>query len=66
MANTTCSKSRRADFMGPRVYDPSGTPLHEDNESVFKERYYLDKADPSQLRLEMTTHDHALTKPGRS
>jgi hypothetical protein len=50
-------------FMGPRVYDPSGTPLHEDNESVIKERFSLDKADPSQLRLEMTTHDHALTKP---
>jgi hypothetical protein len=29
-------------FKGPRHYDASGLPLHHDNESVFKERIYLD------------------------
>jgi hypothetical protein len=50
-------------FKGPRAYDASGLPLHEDNESVFKERIYLDKADPNILHDEITTIDHALTRP---
>jgi hypothetical protein len=50
-------------FKGPRAYDASGLPLHEDNESVFKERIYLDKADPNILHDEVTTIDHALTRP---
>jgi hypothetical protein len=32
-------------FKGPRHYDAAGVPLHHDNQSVFKERIYLDKAD---------------------
>ena len=32
-------------FKGPRHYDASGLPLHHDNQSVFKERIYLDKAE---------------------
>jgi hypothetical protein len=50
-------------FMGPRVYDGSGTPMHGDNETVIKERIYVDKSDPKILRDEMTTYDHALTHP---
>ena len=50
-------------FKGPRAYDASGLPLHEDNESVFKERIYLDKANPNILHDEITTIDHALTRP---
>jgi hypothetical protein len=50
-------------FKGPRAYDASGLPLHEDNESVFKERIFLDKADPGLLHDEITTIDHALTRP---
>jgi hypothetical protein len=50
-------------FKGPRVYDSSGLPLHYDNESVFKERFYLDKADPNLLHDEITVIDHALTRP---
>jgi hypothetical protein len=50
-------------FKGPRAYDASGLPLHEDNESVFKERIFLDKADPDLLHDEITTIDHALTRP---
>jgi len=48
---------------GPRLFDPSGIPLHKDNETVVKERLALDKADPDVLRDEITTFDHALTRP---
>jgi hypothetical protein len=48
---------------GPRTYDPGGAPLHPDNESVVTERIYLDKADPNILHDDITTVDHALTRP---
>jgi hypothetical protein len=48
-------------FKGPRTYEPSGIPLHEDNQSVIKERIYLDKADRDILHNEITVYDHALT-----
>lgn len=48
---------------GPRIFDPSGIPLHQDNATIVKERIYLDKADPNILRDEITTIDHALTRP---
>jgi len=50
-------------FKGPRAYDASGLPLHFDNRSVFRERFYLDKSDPNILHDEITTIDHALTRP---
>ena len=50
-------------FKGPRAFDLSGIPLHEDNETVIKERIFLDKADPNLLHDEMTVEDHALTRP---
>ena len=50
-------------FKGPRSYDASGLPLHRDNQSVFKERIYLDKANPNLLHDEITVIDHALTRP---
>jgi len=53
----------RGPFKGPRAYDASGLPLHFDNESIFKERFHLDKADPNILHDEMTVIDHALTRP---
>jgi hypothetical protein len=53
----------RGPFKGPRVYDGTGLPLHRDNQSIFKERFYLDKADPNILHDEMTVIDHALTRP---
>ena len=34
-------------FKGPRAYDATGLPLHADNQTVVKERIYLDKADPN-------------------
>jgi hypothetical protein len=50
-------------FKGPRVYDDSGIPLHRDNQSIIKERLYLDKSDRNLLHDEMTVIDHALTHP---
>jgi hypothetical protein len=50
-------------FKGPRAYDEAGLPLHIDNQSIFKERIYRDKLDPNILHDEMTTIDHALTRP---
>jgi hypothetical protein len=48
---------------GPRSFDASGIPLHEDNQTVVRERIYLDKANPDILHDEVTTIDHALTRP---
>jgi hypothetical protein len=48
---------------GPRAFEPSGIPLHSDNQTVVKERFYLDNVDPNILHDEITTIDHALTRP---
>jgi hypothetical protein len=53
----------RGPFKGPRAYDATGLPLHFDNQSVFKERFHLDKSDPNLMHDEITTFDHALTRP---
>ena len=53
----------RGPFEGPRAFDASGLPLAFDNESTFKEKFYLDKDDPNLLHDEITTFDHALTRP---
>ena len=53
----------RGPFKGPRALDATGLPLHHDNESVFKERIYLDRNDPNTLHDEITVIDHALTRP---
>ena len=50
-------------FKGPRTFEPSGMPLHDDNQTVITERIYLDKADPNLLHDEMTVIDNALTRP---
>ncbi len=48
---------------GPRLFESTGIPLHADNETVVKEKLYLDPKDPDILRNEITTYDHALTRP---
>jgi hypothetical protein len=48
---------------GPRVYDGTGLPLHHDNQSIIKERIYLDNANRNVLRDDITVIDHALTRP---
>ena len=53
----------RGPFKGPRAYDATGLPLAFDNQSVFKERFYLYKADPNVLHDMITVIDNALTRP---
>ena len=48
---------------GPRVYEPSGIPLHADNQTIVQERIHLDQSDANVLHDEITTIDHALTRP---
>jgi hypothetical protein len=48
---------------GPRAFDASGLPLHADNQTIVRERIYLDKSDPNLMHNEVTTIDHALTRP---
>ena len=50
-------------FKSPRTFEGSGLPLHRDGESIIKERIYLDKANPDLLHDEITSIDHALTRP---
>ena len=48
---------------GPHTYDSSGIPFHKDGELVITEKLYTDKADPNVLHDEITSSDHALTRP---
>jgi len=50
-------------FRGPRTYDASGLPLHTDEQSIVKERMYLDKTDKNVMHNQITVIDHALTRP---
>jgi len=50
-------------FGGPRVYDNTGLMLHPDNQSIIRERVFLDKNDRNRLHDEITVEDHALTRP---
>jgi hypothetical protein len=50
-------------FKSPRTFEGSGIPLHEDGQSIIKERFYLDRADKDLLHIEITTIDNALTRP---
>src|SRR5262245_57865134 len=47
----------------PRSYDSSGMPFHKNNQTVVRERIYLDTANPDILRDDITVHDDALTRP---
>jgi hypothetical protein len=50
-------------FKGLRTLDSSAIPLHADNQSIIKERFYSDKADRNILHDEITVIDHAFTRP---
>jgi hypothetical protein len=50
-------------FRGQRVLDQTSIPLHVDNQTVVKERIYLDKTNRNVLHDEITVIDHALTRP---
>jgi hypothetical protein len=47
----------------PHTYDATGVPFHEDGEGIVKERIYLDTADANIIHDEITSIDHALTRP---
>ena len=59
----TLEVETRGPFKGPRTYDASGLPLAFDNESTFKERFFVDKKDQNMLHDVITVYDHALTQP---
>jgi hypothetical protein len=48
---------------GPHTYDASGIPFHKDGEAVITEKLSADKVNPDILHDEITTVDHALTRP---
>jgi hypothetical protein len=50
-------------FKGPRALDPTGLPVHADNQSIVKERIYFNKTDPTLLHNEITLIDNAFTRP---
>ncbi|HLH94257.1 MAG TPA: hypothetical protein VKW08_03995 [Xanthobacteraceae bacterium] len=53
----------RGPFRGPRAFDVTGAPLHKDNHTIVKERFYLDQANADILHDDVTVIDHALTRP---
>ena len=50
-------------FKGPRTLEATGLPLHLDNQTIVKERIYLDRANKDLLHNEITIIDHAFTRP---
>jgi hypothetical protein len=48
---------------GPRTFEGSGIRMHDDDQTIVKERIYLDMSDKDKLIDEITTIDHALTRP---
>jgi hypothetical protein len=53
-------------FKGPRAFDASGLPLAFDNQSIFKERFFIDKTNPDIIHDLTTVIDNALTRPWTS
>jgi hypothetical protein len=50
-------------FKSPRTFEGSGLPLHQDGQSIIKERLRLDAANKDILLNETTVIDNALTRP---
>jgi hypothetical protein len=48
---------------GPRALDVDGLPLHRDNQTIVKEYLFLDQANRNLLHDQITTLDHAYTRP---
>jgi hypothetical protein len=48
---------------GVRLMDNSGIPLADDGSTVVTEKLYLDKQNPDMLHNDITTMDHAFTRP---
>ena len=45
-------------FRGPRAFDVTGAPLHKDNQTIVKERMYLDKRNPDIFHDDVTVIDY--------
>ncbi|MEA2990045.1 MAG: hypothetical protein QOG83_2756 [Alphaproteobacteria bacterium] len=50
-------------FRGPRAFDATGLPLHRDNQTIIKEKLYIDSKDSNIAHDEVTVIDRALTHP---
>jgi hypothetical protein len=50
-------------FRGLRTLDSTAIPLHEDNQTVVRERIYSDQANPNIMHDEITIIDNAFTRP---
>jgi hypothetical protein len=50
-------------FRGLRTLDSTAIPLHQDNQSIIRERFFSDKVDRDVLHDEITVIDHAFTRP---
>jgi hypothetical protein len=50
-------------FHGPRLVENTGIPLHEDNQTIIKERMFLGKSNADLINDEITIIDHAFTRP---
>jgi hypothetical protein len=50
-------------FKGPRTVEFTGIALHDDNQTIVKERIHLDKNNPEIMHNEITIIDHAFTRP---
>ncbi len=48
---------------GPRALDVNGLPLHRDNQTIVKERIFLDQANLKLLHNQITVIDHAYSRP---
>jgi hypothetical protein len=53
-------------FKGPRAFDATGLPLAFDNQSIFKEMFFIDRNNPDVIHDFTTVIDHALTRPWNS
>jgi hypothetical protein len=50
-------------FKGPRTVESTGIPLHEDNQTIVKERIAVDQSNPEVMHNIITIIDHAFTHP---
>jgi len=50
-------------FKGPRTVESTGIPLHEDNQTVVRERLFIDKSDREVMHNIISIIDHAFARP---
>ncbi len=50
-------------FKGPRTVEFSGIALHDDNQTVVRERIYVDRSNTEVMHNEITIIDHAFAWP---